>query len=167
MENADGKDDFWATGRHHRQNYCCVLEMWSRGSRLNPFPSTELELGFSPGLWWLSGKESTCNAGPIGAVGSVLGLRRSPGEGNGNPHQYSCMENPMDRIARCATIHGVAINQTWLKQFSLYFILKFMWYSPVLAHCEATGQATKPGPRWCSNCCPAPKSTDPFHSSEV
>ena len=39
------------------------------------------------------GKESTCNAGDLG---SILGLGRSPGEGNGNPLQYSCLENPMD-----------------------------------------------------------------------
>jgi len=41
--------------------------------------------------WWLSGKESDCNAG------DTLGLGLSPGEGNGNPLQYSCLENPMDR----------------------------------------------------------------------
>ena len=44
--------------------------------------------------WWLSGKESACNAGDMG---SVPGLGRSPGEGNGNPLQYSCLENPMDQ----------------------------------------------------------------------
>jgi len=42
----------------------------------------------------LAGKESTCNAGDLG---SIPGLGRSPGEGNGNPLQYSCLENPMDR----------------------------------------------------------------------
>ena len=41
-------------------------------------------------------------------VGSIPGLGRSPREGNGNPHQYSCLENPMDRGARWATVHGVA-----------------------------------------------------------
>ena len=40
------------------------------------------------------GKESACNAGHLG---SIPGLGRSPGEGNGNPFQYSCLENPMDR----------------------------------------------------------------------
>ena len=43
--------------------------------------------------WWLSGKESACNAG------SILGSGRSPGGGNGNPLQCSCLENPMDRGA--------------------------------------------------------------------
>ena len=51
------------------------------------------------------GKESACNAGDLG---SIPGLGRSPGEGNGNPLQYSCLENPMDRGAWRATVHGVA-----------------------------------------------------------
>ena len=51
------------------------------------------------------GKESACNAGDIGLI---PGLGRSPGEGNGNPPQYSGLENPMDRGAWWATIHGVS-----------------------------------------------------------
>ena len=51
------------------------------------------------------GKESTCNAGDLG---SIPGSGRSPGEGNGNPLQYSCLENPMDRGAWQATVPGVA-----------------------------------------------------------
>ena len=43
-----------------------------------------------------------------GDVGSIPGLRRSPGEGNGNPLQYTRLENPMDRGAWWATVHGVA-----------------------------------------------------------
>ena len=50
------------------------------------------------------GKESACNAGDLGSI-PVLG--RSPGEGNGNPLQYSCLENPMGRGAWQATIHWV------------------------------------------------------------
>ena len=46
---------------------------------------------------WLSGKESTCSAGAAGNIGSIPGLGRSPGEGNGNPLQYSCLENSMER----------------------------------------------------------------------
>ena len=49
-------------------------------------------------------KESGCNAGDLGLI---LGLGRSPGEGNGNPLQYSCLQNPMDRGAWRATVHGV------------------------------------------------------------
>ena len=46
---------------------------------------------------WLSGKESTCNAGATGNADSIPGLGRSPGGGHGNPLQYSCLKNPMDR----------------------------------------------------------------------
>ena len=47
-----------------------------------------------------------------GDANSILGLRRSPGEENGNPYQYSCLENPMDRGAWQATVHGVSKSQT-------------------------------------------------------
>ena len=56
-------------------------------------------------------KASACNAGDLG---SVPGLGRSPGEGNGNPLQYSCLENPMDRGAWWATLHGVTKSRTRL-----------------------------------------------------
>ena len=56
-------------------------------------------------LWWFSGKESASNAGDMG---SILGLGRFPRERNGNPLQYSCLGNPMDRGAGQASVHGVA-----------------------------------------------------------
>ena len=59
---------------------------------------------------WLSDKESACNAGDAGDAGSVPGLGRSHGGGNGNPLQYSYLENSMDRGALQATVHGVAKN---------------------------------------------------------
>ena len=49
-------------------------------------------------------KNLSANAGDVGLI---LGLGRSPGEGNGNPVQYSCLGNPMDRGAWQATVHGV------------------------------------------------------------
>ena len=57
----------------------------------------------------------------VGDTGSIPGLGRSPGEGNGNPLQYSCLENPMDRGAWRDTVHGVAKRQIWLStwHFSL------------------------------------------------
>ena len=56
------------------------------------------------GLPWLfSGKESCCNAGDVGLI---PGLGGSPGGGKGNPVQYSCLENPMDRGVWWATVHG-------------------------------------------------------------
>jgi len=48
------------------------------------------------------------NAGDVRDTASIPGLGRSPGEGNGNPFQYSCLENPMDRGAWQAIVHGVA-----------------------------------------------------------
>ena len=58
------------------------------------------------------GIESACNAGDTVLI---PGLGRSPGEGNGNPLQYSCLENSMDRGAWQAVVHGVAKNQTRLR----------------------------------------------------
>ena len=55
------------------------------------------------------GKESACNAGE---PGSIPGLGRFPGEGNGKPLQYSCLENPMDREAWGVRVHGVAKSWT-------------------------------------------------------
>ena len=57
------------------------------------------------------GKESACS---VGGPGLIPGLGRSPGEGNGNPVQYSCLENPMDRGAWRATVHGVTKSRTQL-----------------------------------------------------
>ena len=56
---------------------------------------------------WFNTKESTDKAGDAGDMGLILGLGRSPGEGNGNPLQNSCLDNPMDRGAWRATVHGV------------------------------------------------------------
>ena len=60
---------------------------------------------------WRSGKESACNAGDLG---SIPGLGRSPGEGNGYPLQYSCLVNSMDREVWQATVHRVAESWTQL-----------------------------------------------------
>ena len=66
-------------------------------------------------LWWLSGKESTCNTGDTEDADSVPGLEISPGGGHGNPLQCSCMENPLDRGAWQATVCLIAESQTQLK----------------------------------------------------
>ena len=62
--------------------------------------------------WLLSRKESACNAGDSGDVDLIPGLGRSPGGENGNPLQYSCLENPEDRGAWWATVHRVTKSQT-------------------------------------------------------
>ena len=61
------------------------------------------------------------SARSAGDLGSIPGLGISPGEGNGNPLQYSCLENSMDGVAWWATIHGVAKSQTQLSDFTLTF----------------------------------------------
>ena len=65
------------------------------------------KIGFPGGS---DGKESACKAGDLG---SIPGSGRSPGEGNGYPVQYACLENPMDRGAWQATVHGVARSQRY------------------------------------------------------
>ena len=57
-------------------------------------------------------KNLPASAGDAGTSGSIPGSGRSPGEGNGNPLQNSCLENPMDRRAWWATVHTVANSQT-------------------------------------------------------
>ena len=63
-------------------------------------------------------KNPPANAGDLRDMGWILGLGRSPGEGNSNPLQYSCLENPMDRGAWWDTVHGVTKSWTRLKQLS-------------------------------------------------
>ena len=64
------------------------------------------------------GSEDKAFAWNAGDPGLIPGLGRSPGEGNGNPLQYSCLENPMDRGAWQATVHGVAKSQTQVSDFT-------------------------------------------------
>ena len=61
---------------------------------------------------WLNGKESPASAGDAGDSGQIPGSGRSPGGGNGNPLQYSCLENPMDRGAWWAAVRRVAKSWT-------------------------------------------------------
>ena len=103
--------------------YSLVLPIWKKLSSLYPFFSlwvicwrtwsiclvASCNLDFAVCIWmlptWLSRKESTCRAGDTALI---PGLRRSLGEGNVYPLQYSCLENSMDRGAWWATVHGVA-----------------------------------------------------------
>ena len=84
--------------------------------------------------WWLNSKESACSAGASGDESSIRESGRSPLRGYGNPPQYSCLENPMDRGAWQATVHRVAKSGTWLKQLSMHacigniYITTFFWF---------------------------------------
>ena len=59
-----------------------------------------------------SGKESACQSGDAKDLGLIPGLGRSPGEGDGNPLQYSCLGNPVDRGAWWATVDGITESDT-------------------------------------------------------
>ena len=88
--------------------------MWAQihaSSHLGLYPDKSIKghLIDFPGV--SDGKEFACNAGDLHLVPES---GRSPGEGNGNPLQYSCLENSMDTGAWRATVHGVAENQTQL-----------------------------------------------------
>ena len=86
------------------------------------FFGTQPSLDFPGGS---DGKESACN---VGDMGSIPGLGRSPGKGSGNPLQYSCLENSMDRGAWLATVHGVTKSWTRLSDFYSLGLL----YGPAL-----------------------------------
>ena len=90
------------------------IEPMSPALQANSLPSenTRILIAVSGGS---EDKASVCNAGDLGLI---PGLGRSPGEGNGNPLQYSCLENPMDRGAWRATVHRVAKSRTRLSDFT-------------------------------------------------
>ena len=78
------------------------LNTWTQRRHTEGHVRMEAQVGMLPR--WLSGKESPCNAGETDLI---PGLGRSPGERKGNPLQYSCLENPMDRGAWWPILQGV------------------------------------------------------------
>ena len=104
----------WRTTQRRKQPPSGTQQVpWVRRGRSSEWPGCEAEgqpAGWAwesvkrGGLpWWLSSKQ---HASQRSRRGSTPGLGRCPGEGNGNPHQYSCLKNPMDRGAWQATVHG-------------------------------------------------------------
>ena len=75
-------------------------------------------------LRWHSGKESTCDAGDTRDMSSITGLGRFPEVGSGNPLQYSCLENSMDRRAWGVIVHGIAKSWTWLSNWACTTIVR-------------------------------------------
>ena len=73
-------------------------------------------------------KNQPANAGDMRDISLILGSQRSPGGGHGNPFQYSCLENHMDRRAWWATVHSVTQSETWLKQFSIHAMCMKVYY---------------------------------------
>ena len=79
------------------------------------------------------GKESAWNAGDLGLTPRSV---KSPGERNGNPLQYSCLENYMDGRAWWATVHGVTKNRTWLSKYHTDFNDGHSDWCEVISHCS-------------------------------
>ena len=76
---------------------------------------TDIEVPFS--LGFPGGSDGKVSAYSVGDLGLIPGMGRSSGEGNGNPLQYSCLENPMDGGV---SVHGVAKSQTRLNDFTFF-----------------------------------------------
>ena len=104
------------------------------------------------------GKEPACNTGDLG---SITGLGISPWEGNGNPLQYFCLENPMDRGAWQATVYRVQKSWTWLKQpktpqFSCSVVSDYLWphesqhaRPPCPSPTPGVHPDSRPSSQWC------------------
>ena len=95
----------------------CISDKLRDGSPAAVGSGTDLEDYW----WWLRGfpdgsvvKNLPANAGDTGDSGLIPGSTRSPGGGNGNALQYSCLKSPMDRGAWWAAVHGIAESQTRL-----------------------------------------------------
>ena len=71
----------------------------------------------------------------------IPGSGRPPGEGNGNPLQYSCLENPMDGGAWQATVHGVTKSWTWLGDFTFIFVDGYLGYFHIMAIVNSAAMA--------------------------
>ena len=93
---------------HSREFWQNVVH-WRREWQTTPVYLPDVPAGFRKG---------SCNAGDTGVVGLIPGSGRSPGVGNGNPLQYSWLENSMGRGAWQATVHGVTKSQTGLSTSS-------------------------------------------------
>ena len=120
-----------------------------------PTDSSGFPIRFPLPLGFPGGSEVKASACHTGDLGSIPGSGRSPGEGNDNPLQYSCLENPMGGGAWWATVHGVAKSRTRLSDFTslhslhrCFSLLPSLWLSS-FAHCLALSAAAQaPGSSW-------------------
>ena len=91
-------------------------------------------------------KNPPVNAGEVRVEGSIPGLGRSPEEGHGNPLQYSCLENPMDRRAWWATVHGVTKSRTPFPQASIQTVSTL--YPSYILGCQIKYRIPREIPWW-------------------
>ena len=143
----------WGEGRgwsfHERApHYPCISCVHQPRSFLNALLFVLVFYRSFIGLpWWLSSEKSACSEGDARDTGLIPGLGRSPGGGHGHPPQYSCLENAMDRGAWQATVHGVAKNQTGLKQLSTHTYRGFTTYTRLI-NSSTTGDCFNLSPPW-------------------
>ena len=78
-------------------------------------------------FYFPGGSDSKVSAYNVGDLGSIPGSERSSGEGNGNPLEYSCLENPMNGGAWYTTVHGVAKCRTRLSDFTFFLSANYHW----------------------------------------
>ena len=102
---------FVASSRKFWHPDTVAVASWPRRATYSPEPHLFILTGRR---WYWRLREEKGSACQTGDAGSIPGSRRSPGGGNGNPLQYSCLENPMDRGAWRATVHGIAKSWAWL-----------------------------------------------------
>ena len=121
--------------------WICPLELGKGLGGWSIFPTNKNYFGGLP--LWFSGKESACHAGDPDLI-PRSGI--SFGEGNGNPLQYSCLENSMDGGAWQATVHGVTKNRTWVRTPSNTHTA--IWNGPCHAHTHLTGQRMLESPTY-------------------
>ena len=103
-------------------------------------------------LGFPGGSEVKASACSVGDPGSIPGWGRSPGEENGNPLQYFCLENPMDGEAWWATVHGVAKSRIRLSDFTFFlslFIGQHIFYGCFRTH-NSDRTEELPLTKWCA-----------------
>ena len=130
-----GTNYFYSYSVATDSSHCClhvifVMKIISFSHGEVNYISMDLKFGF--GYWIIlwgfpdgsDGKESACNTGD---PGSIPGSGRSPGGRNGNPLQYSCLENSMDRGAQWATVHGVSKSRICLVTNTLHWVILYFF----------------------------------------
>ena len=107
---------------------CVIKEGWDR-TQWKSIPNLLLLMRYlkSPFLGFPGGSDGKASAYSAGDLDSIPVLGRAPGEGNGNPLQYSCLENPIDGGAWWAAVHGVTKSRTRLSDFTFTFF-NFSWF---------------------------------------
>ena len=103
---------------------------WLYHDRLSIIYLCDRIIRFKENFWldFPGGSDGKASAYNVGDLGSILVLGSSPGEGNGNPLQYSCLESPIDGGAWWATVRGVTKSQTRLSDFTFFSFLSCVMF---------------------------------------